>query len=85
MKDEILRHKIAYLILSLGVTVFVFSFLGVWPNRWQQRLLVLGMAGFYFLWGLLTHLKTQTITKSVAWEYGMVAMMAAILLFLITL
>lgn len=85
MKDELLRHKIAYLILILGITVFVFMFLGAWPNRWQQRLVVLGISSFYFFWGLLTHFKTQTITKNVAWEYGMVAVMAGVLLLLITL
>ena len=84
MKEEITKHKWAYTILITGVLIFIFVFLGAWPNRWIQRLVVLALACYYFLWGVLTHLKTKTITKSVLWEYGMVAGLGALLLLLIT-
>jgi len=84
MKEELRRHYWAYLILMIGVVMFVVIFLGVWPNRPVQRLVIVSMALFYWLWGALTHFKTKTISKSVVWEYGMVATLAAILLLLIT-
>jgi hypothetical protein len=85
MKQEISRHALAYFILVLGIVIFVFLFLGAWPNRWIQRMIIIGMTVFYFLWGILTHFKTKTITKEVAYEYGSVAFLAAMVLFLITL
>lgn len=85
MRDELKKHKLAYLVLIAGILIFVFLFLGAWPDRWIQRLVVVAMSAYYFFWGILTHVKTSTITKSVVWEYGMVALLAGVLLLLITL
>lgn len=84
MIEELKRHKWAYFILITGVTVWVVLFMGMWPNRQAQRLIVAGMALFYFLWGVSTHFKTQVITKKVIYEYGMIATLAGLLLTLIT-
>lgn len=84
MKNELLRHKLAYAVLLTGILIFVVLFLAAWPDRWLQRLVILGLTFYYFAWGVLTHFKTQTITKSVVWEYGMVSLLAGVLLLLIT-
>lgn len=84
MKDELIKHRLAYLILIIGIVIFIFLFLGAWPDRWIQRAVVVGMSFYYFIWGVLTHFKTQTITKNVIWEYGMVSLLAGVLLLLIT-
>ncbi len=84
MREEFFKHKLAYFVLLLGILIFIFLFLGAWPDRWIQRMVVVGMSTYYFLWGLLTHFKTKTITKSVMWEYGMVSLLACVLLLLIT-
>ena len=85
MIGEIKKHKLAYTVLTIGVVIFVFLFMGAWPNRLIQRMVIVGMSLFYFIWGLLTHFKTKTITKMVVYEYGSVAFLAGILLLLITL
>jgi len=85
MRNEFQRHQLAYIILMIGIMIFIFSFLGAWPNRIIQRVIVLAMSIFYFLWGILTHFKSRTITKEVILEYGSVSLLAGILLILITL
>lgn len=85
MRHEFSRHKLAYTVLILGILIFIFSFLGAWPNRLIQRVIILSMSVFYFLWGILTHFKTRTITRDVVFEYGSVSLLAFILLILITL
>jgi len=85
MRNEFQRHKLAYLVLIIGIIIFILSFLGAWPNRLIQRVLILAMSVFYFLWGVLTHFKTKTITREVILEYASVSLLAIILLILITL
>ena len=85
MRKEFKRHQFAYIILIIGIIIFILSFLGAWPNRLIQRVIVFSMSIFYFLWGILTHFKTRTITKDVVLEYGSVSLLAGILLLLITL
>jgi len=85
MIDELKKHRLAYLVLTVGVTIFIFLFLGAWPNKLIQRMVTIGMVLFYFLWGVLTHFKTRTISKEVIYEYASVAFLAGVLLFLITL
>lgn len=85
MRKEFNRHRLAYIILIIGIAIFIFSFLGAWPNRLIQRVIVFSMSIFYFLWGILTHFKTRTMTKDVVLEYGFVSLLAGILLLLITL
>lgn len=85
MRSEFIRHRLAYIVLMVGIAIFVVLFLGAWPNRWIQRIVVLAMSLFYFIWGLLTHFKTKTITREVIFEYGAVSFLAALLLTLITI
>lgn len=85
MRNEFKRHRLAYLILVTGIVIFVVLFMGAWPNRLIQRMVIVAMAFFYFLWGVLTHFKAQTISKEVIYEYGGIAFLAGLLLFLITL
>lgn len=85
MIEELKRHRLSYFVLTIGVMIFVFLFLGAWPNKLIQRMVIVGMSIFYFLWGVLTHFKTRTITKEVIYEYVSVSFLAGIILFLITL
>lgn len=85
MRNELLSHKKAYFILILGLIVFTLAFLAAWPNRGYQRIVVGGLGLFYFLWGVMTHLHTAHITKRVLYEYASMALLATVLLLLITL
>jgi hypothetical protein len=84
MIKEVSKHKLAYLFLILGFGVFIAAFLGFWPNRNLQRISILGVTIFYFLWGITTHVKTDSFTKRVALEYGVVSTFGGFLLLMLT-
>ncbi len=85
MQQELLKHRWAYLILTLGMVLIAVAFLGVWPNRWLQRAVIGVMVIFYSLWGSLTHLHTDHLTKRVASEYISISLLAGVLLLLVTI
>lgn len=85
MKRELKKHQVAYIVLFLGLAAFLVIFLGVWPNRDVQRLAIIGVTVFYFLWGVLTHVKTTAFTKRVAFEYGAVSLLGGIFLLILTM
>ncbi|MEN8253347.1 MAG: hypothetical protein ABFQ62_03160 [Patescibacteria group bacterium] len=85
MKEEFIKHKIAYIVLALGLVIIGILFFAVWPSRDWQRVVALVLTLFYFLWGVITHLKADHITRLVIMEYLGVAIMAGFLLVLITL
>jgi len=84
MLKELKKHKLAYLVLAAGLGLGVILFLGSWPDRSLQRLVSVGIAIFYFVWGILNHLKDGRVTKRVVFEYLGVGMLAGLLLILIT-
>jgi len=84
MKNEFLSHKRAYLILIIGLVGLAFIFLGVWPNRFYQRLVAVAIGLFYLVWGLVTHVHTLQLTKRVLYEYATMAALAMLLLLLVT-
>jgi hypothetical protein len=85
MKKELTKHKFAYLILFLGLLAGTIGFMVVWPNRWWQRYIVIGMSGFYMMWGIFTHFQSEHISKKVVAEYISVSLLAGFLLFLLTI
>ncbi len=85
MKMELFKHKLAYIVLAGALLVFVFAFMGFWPNRLLQRISIGVVVCFYFFWGTITHIKTDTLTRRVAFEYAAASILAGTLLFFITL
>lgn len=84
MLKEIRKHKLNYLVLIVGLVLGVVLFLGSWPDRKLQRFVSIGIAAFYFIWGVLTHLKESHISRRVVLEYLGVGVLAGLLLVLIT-
>lgn len=84
MKQELLKHKWAYSFLALGLIILMGSFMAVWPDRNLQRMIVAAMALFYFVWGVITHVKAEHISRRVVMEYAGIACLASFLLLLIT-
>ncbi len=85
MKSELLKHKRAYLSLFIGLIILGLLFFAAWPRRDWQRIIALMLMTFYFLWGVVAHVKTETITKQVVMEYLAVSVLATLPLLLITL
>lgn len=84
MKPHLRAHHLAYTILILGLGTFTLLFFHLWPDKRQQQLTVIGLAAFYFCWGVITHVKTKGITHKVVLEYAAVSILAAVLLLLVT-
>lgn len=84
MLQEIKEHKLSYLVLIVGLILGVVLFLGSWPDRQLQRLVSIGIAVFYIIWGVLTHLREAHLTNRVVLEYLGVGLLAGLLLVLIT-
>ena len=85
MRKEFLKHQLSYSILLILVLLFVFLFFAFWPNRYYQRILVLDFSTAYFLWGIITHVKTEKINQKVIMEYVSISLLIGVILFLITL
>ncbi len=85
MKQELLHHRVAYLILTVGLISLTFLFLGSWPNRFLQRLIILAMMVFYTAWGTLSHLKADQLSQRIWSEYVGISVLAGVILLLITL
>lgn len=83
MKEELLKHKLAYTLLALGLTLIVSLFLLVWPNRAYQKILIGVLGLFYFIWGVVTHTKSDRITLRIIMEYGLISLLASLLLWLL--
>ncbi len=84
MIAEIRKHQLAYAFLAVFLTACVFLFLSAWPNRVVQRYVALGLTVGYFLWGIVTHTKSNHLTARIAIEYFAMACLAGLLLGLIT-
>ena len=84
MRKEFIKHKLAYSILAAVLLSVIFLFFAVWPSLVLQRFLAVFLAVFYFIWGLFTHFKTETLTTKVVTEYLAVSFMAGGMLLLIT-
>ena len=72
------------MVLIVGLILGVVLFLGSWPDRQLQRLVSIGIAVFYIIWGVLTHLREAHLTNRVVLEYLGVGLLAGLLLVLIT-
>jgi len=84
MLNELKRHKYAYTILVMGMLTSITFFLGVWPDRGVQRIVVLCFGLFYFLWGVTTHFKSRYVSKSVIYEYAGASLLGVCILLLLT-
>jgi len=85
MQHELFKHRLAYSILLAALVLFIFGFMVVWPNHVQQRMLIAAIAIFYFIWGVVTHVKSESFSRRVMFEYAGVAFLASMLLLLVTL
>jgi len=84
MQHEIFKHKIAYLVLLVGLVLSIVGFLGFWPNAWLQRAVILSLVVFYFLWGVVTHRKAGNLSRKIIEEYAVVGLLAGGMLLIIT-
>mgnify|MGYP003980114049 FL=1 len=84
MIREFKNHKTAYSVLTFVLFVFILLFLQMWPDRVKQRIVILSMSLFYFVWGVVVHRKINHISKKIIWEYLAVAFLAGSILFLLT-
>ena len=85
MKNFFRKNRLAYLILLVLLATFIFFFMKAWPNRQSQRYVAVIFGTLYFLWGVITHLKSKKINSEIIFEYLSVSMLATLIIVLITL
>jgi hypothetical protein len=85
MKRFLQRNKLAYMLLITGLLIFAVVFSMLWPDREAQRVTAAVFGGGYFLWGILTHTKSKNLTKEIIFEYLAIAILAVLIMILITL
>ncbi|MBW7955668.1 hypothetical protein H3C66_02950 [Patescibacteria group bacterium] len=85
MWKELQKHQLAYTVLTIGFLLFIATFLAVWPSRELQRIAIVGLVIFYFLWGVFAHVKSTSFTRRVALEYGAVSVLGGMFLLILTL
>ncbi len=84
MKNQLKNHLIAYIFLITGLVIGAVAYIHVWPNQTLMRLVALLLPGFYFIWGVATHVKTKRISVKVVYEYAAIALLASVTLLLLT-
>jgi len=82
---EVKSHPVAYtILLILMVSVVIFSMVFL-QSRIALRLGFLAFGFLYFVWGILTHSKSSSVTVAVMTEYAGVALLGTLLLLLLTI
>lgn len=82
---ELMKHRWAYTILVVGMTLATLLFMAVWPSLFWQRVIGVAAAVFYAIWGIVTHWQADHISKKIVYEYVAVAFLGALLLLMVTL
>lgn len=85
MLKEFSLHRVAYLILILGLSSFLMVFTWVWPDKGTTQMLIFSLMFFYVVWGILVHTKSNHVTKKIVLEYIAVAALAGVCLELLVL
>jgi hypothetical protein len=85
MKAFLKKNKIAYFILFVILFLFTALFLRAWPNRELQRQIAVGFGVSYFVWGVIAHAKSKRINSEIVFEYLAIALLAVLMIVLITL
>ena len=85
MKSQIKHHLVAYAVLIVGLVMGALAYVYVWPDHRLMKFVALGLVTFYFLWGIVTHVKTKHITTRVVYEYATISLLAGLALILVTL
>ena len=76
MKKEDLKY---YIFLALILLAGGFLFLFFNYNRAAQTMIVLSMAGAYFVWGFIHHWHNKDLHPKIILEYALIAIMASTL------
>lgn len=83
--QEIASHRLAYLflIIFLSAVVGIFTWAG-YDILWQ-RLVILFLGVGYFLWGVITHLGSKTLSFRLIFEYAAISILASVCLIALTI
>lgn len=79
------KHWLSYMILIAGLSILALLFSLAWPERFWLRVVSLTIAGFYFVWGWITHAQHGPILRTVLLEYLGISLLGLSALWLITI
>lgn len=82
-KRSLLFRTIELASLILGLGGAVLAFLSFWPNQGVLRIIVVLLAVFYILWGVIAHWKSGQKMSEIVREYAAVALLGALMVWLV--
>ncbi len=85
IKNEFKSYKYEYLILLIGIVIFIISFLNAWPNKTAQRFIAIFFSIFYFLWGTILHILHDDFNKKIFLEYLSFSVLGIVILYFMLL
>lgn len=80
---SILFRLLELISLVLGLSGAVIAFVSYWPSQTILRIIVLLLAVFYTLWGVIAHWKTGQNKLEIWREYAAVAFLGALMVWLV--
>ena len=79
MRKEIKRYPLDFAILFASFAINLAFFWNLRHILAAEKILLLGLVGFYLLWGLSHHLYHRDLTAKVAVEYLSFALLALVM------
>jgi hypothetical protein len=85
MHRELAQHRLAYFVLLVMLVAISIAFAAVWPHRDLERIVIVILGLGYLLWGIVTHLHAERLSRRIVAEYATVSLLAVVVLWLLTL
>jgi hypothetical protein len=82
---ELMKHKLAYTILVVGLVALVWLFIWAGQRLAVQRVVIMTLGIFYAAWGIVTHVSSKKVNTSLVLEYIVVSVLAVVSLLLLTI
>lgn len=82
-KRSFLFRTVELVSLVLGLGGGVIAFMSFWPSQTILRIVVLLLAVFYTLWGVIAHWQSGQKNLQIWGEYAAVAFLGALMVWLV--
>jgi len=79
MIKDVVKHKTDYGILALVSAIFIFFFVTNQSSSTKLFVASVIYSIFYFIWGILHHLKLHNLSRSIVLEYLLVSVLAVLI------
>ncbi|MEX0895379.1 MAG: hypothetical protein WDZ94_00390 [Patescibacteria group bacterium] len=81
---EFRQHPLAYVLLLILIASLLTVTILFWQSKVVLRIAFLCFSLGYFIWGVITHQRSSTVTLGIMAEYAGVAVLGGLLLLMLT-